>query len=154
LFAYNETVPCTPVAAAASQVPEEETMLTVTVQELDDDLILRCLGKIVRGEEAAILCAAVRHRGRNVILDLDGVDAIDAAGIGLLISLQAAGIYLQLLNPTRRVQEILKVTKLDSVFEICESQSDHDCKTNPATNMESEVRRRDRNRSIPDLITS
>ena len=67
--------PGTVVAGAASQVPEEVTMLTVTVQELDDDVILRCLGKIVRGEETAILCAAVRHRGRNVILDLGGVDA-------------------------------------------------------------------------------
>jgi anti-anti-sigma factor len=125
-------------------------MLTVTVQEFDDDLVLRCLGKIVRGEETAILCAAVRHRGRTVILDLGGVDAIDAAGIGLLISLQAAGIYLQLLNPTRRVQEILKLTKLDSVFEICESQSDDDC----ITNQRSEATRRDGNRSVPGLIPS
>jgi len=129
-------------------------MLTVTVQEFDDDLVLRCLGKIVRGEETAILCAAVRHRGRTVILDLGGVDAIDAAGIGLLISLQAAGIYLQLVNPTRRVQEILKVTKLDSVFEICEFQSDDDCLTNPATNQRSEATRRDGNRSVPGLIPS
>jgi anti-anti-sigma factor len=129
-------------------------MLTVTVQEFDDDLVLRCLGKIVRGEETAILCAAVRHLGRTVILDLGGVDAIDAAGIGLLISLQAAGIYLQLLNPTRRVQEILKVTKLDSVFEICESQSDDDCITNPATNQRSEATRRDGNRRVPGLIPS
>jgi anti-anti-sigma factor len=129
-------------------------MLTVTVQEFDDDVILRCLGKIVRGEETAILCAAVRHRGRTVILDLGGVDAIDAAGIGLLISLQAAGIYLQLLNPTRRVQEILKVTKLDSVFEICEAQSDADCITNPAANQRSEATRRDGNRSVPGLIAS
>ena len=129
-------------------------MLTVTVQEFDEDVVLRCLGKIVRGEETAILCAAVRHRGRTVILDLGGVDAIDAAGIGLLISLQAAGIYLQLLNPTRRVQEILKVTKLDSVFEICESQSDDDCITNPATNQRAEATRRDGNRSVPGLIPS
>jgi anti-sigma B factor antagonist len=146
--------PGTVVAGAASQVPEEVTMLTVTVQELDDDVILRCLGKIVRGEETAILCAAVRHRGRNVILDLGGVDAIDAAGIGLLIALQAAGIYLQLLNPTRRVQEILQVTKLDSVFEICESQSADDCITNPATNKESRATRRDGSRSLPSLIPS
>src|ERR1700735_2343694 len=88
------------------------------------------------------------------ILDLGGVNAIDAAGIGLLITLQAAGIYLQLLNPTRRVQEILKLTKLDSVFEICESPSDNDCITNPATNKESEPTRRDGNRSLPSLITS
>ncbi len=98
-------------------------MLTVTVQDLGEVVILRCLGRIVRGDETAILCAAVRQHGRNVILDPRGVDVIDAAGIGLLISLQAAGIYLKLMNPTKRVREILRVTKLDSVFEICESQS-------------------------------
>jgi len=50
------------------------------------------------------------------------VDAIDAAGIGVLVSLQAAGIYLKLVNPTRQVREVLRVTKLETVFEICESQ--------------------------------
>lgn len=98
-------------------------MLTVTVENLGGVVILQCLGRIVRGEETAILCAAVQQHERNIILDLTGVDAVDAAGIGLLISLQAAGIYLKLMNPTKQVREILKVTKLDSVFEICEFQS-------------------------------
>lgn len=93
-------------------------MLTVTVQECDDDVILRCTGRIVLGYETAILCAALPHFGRKVILDLTEVDAIDAAGIGVLVSLQAAGIYLKLVNPSRRVLEMLKVTKVASVFEI------------------------------------
>lgn len=67
------------------------------------------------------MCAAVQQHGRNVVLDPTGVDAIDAAGIGLLISLQAAGIYLKLLNPTRQVRDILRFTQVDSIFEISES---------------------------------
>ena len=51
---------------------------------------------------------------------------VDAAGIGLLVSLQAAGIYLKLMNPTKQVREILRVTNLESVFEISESQSHDD----------------------------
>jgi anti-anti-sigma factor len=58
-----------------------------------------------------------------VILDLRKVDAIDAAGIGVLVSLQAAGIYLRLMAPSEQVREILRLTKLDSIFEICESES-------------------------------
>ncbi len=77
----------------------------------------------MRGAETALLCAAAQQHGRNIILDLRGVDAIDAAGIGLLISLQAAGIYLRLMNATKRVREILRVTNLDSIFEICEAPS-------------------------------
>jgi anti-anti-sigma factor len=58
-----------------------------------------------------------------VTLDLAGVDAIDAAGVGSLVSLQASGIYLTLLNPTDQVREVLKVTQLESIFEIRESRA-------------------------------
>ncbi len=98
-------------------------MLTVTIEHLGDVVTLRCVGKIVRGQETALLCAAGQQHGRNVVLDLAGVDAIDAAGIGLLVSLQAAGTYLKLLNPTKQVREVLRVTQLESVFEVCESPS-------------------------------
>jgi anti-anti-sigma factor len=96
-------------------------MLTVTVKDLSDAVILQCSGRLVRGEETTLLCSAVQQHGRTVILDLQGVDTIDAAGIGVLISLQAAGIYIKLINPNAQVRELLRITKLDSVFEICES---------------------------------
>jgi anti-anti-sigma factor len=98
-------------------------MLTVTVENLGGVSILRCLGRIVRGNETAILCPAAQQHGRSVVLDLAQVDAIDAAGIGALVALQAAGVYLKLMSPTQQVREILKVTKLDSIFEICEAQT-------------------------------
>jgi len=97
-------------------------MLTVTVEPMGDVVTLRCVGRIVRGQETALLCAAVQQHAPNLALDLAGVDAIDAAGIGVLVSLQAAGIYLKLVNPTRQVLEVLRVTKLETVFEVCESQ--------------------------------
>jgi anti-anti-sigma factor len=102
---------------------ENPTMLTVTVKESDDGVVLQCQGRIVRGDETAILCAAVRQERRNVILDLTRVDAIDAAGIGALVSLQASGIYLTLLNPAEQVREVLRVTQLESIFEIRESRA-------------------------------
>ena len=98
-------------------------MLTITVQDLGDVVILQCQGRLVRGEETSILCPAVQRYGRSVILDLKKVDAIDAAGIGALLSLQAAGVYLKLLDPTEPVREIFRLTQLESVFEICESES-------------------------------
>ena len=98
-------------------------MLTVTVKDSDDGVVLQCQGRIVRGDETAILCAAVRQEGRIVTLDLTGVDAIDAAGIGSLVSLQASGIYLTLLNPTEQVREVLRVTQLESIFEIRDSRA-------------------------------
>jgi anti-anti-sigma factor len=115
-FAYNGG----PTRAASRG---ELTMLKVTVENLGEIVILRCAGRIVRGHETALLCSALQQEGRNIILDLAQVDAIDAAGIGALVLLQAAGIYLKLINPTERVREILKITQLDSVFEFVEPQS-------------------------------
>jgi anti-anti-sigma factor len=94
------------------------SMLTVTVEKLDVGLVLHCAGRIVRGDETALLCAASRQHGRTVMLDLEKVEVIDAAGIGALVALQAAGIYVQLMNPNERVREILRVTQVDSLFEI------------------------------------
>lgn len=96
-------------------------MLSLTVNDFGSAVILRCAGRMVRGEETRILCAALRRRNQELILDLSGVHAIDAAGIGGLVSLQAAGVYFKIQNPSPRVREVLLVTKLDSLIEICYS---------------------------------
>ena|SRR5437879_4209675 len=101
-------------------------MLRVTAEDMGEVVILRCVGRIVRGEETAVLCTAVRGYGRSIVLDLSKVDLIDAAGMGALIALQAAGIYLKLMDPPKQVREVLRVTELDSVFEVCESESAHE----------------------------
>ncbi len=92
-------------------------MLNVTVERLDEAVVLHCAGRIVRGEETALLCAASRQHGRTIILDLENVEAIDAAGIGALVALQAAGIYVQLMNPNEHVRDILRITQVDSILE-------------------------------------
>jgi anti-anti-sigma regulatory factor len=56
-----------------------------------------------------------------VILDLRKVDGIDAGGLGALVSLRATGICLKLMEPAAHVRSILSLTKLDLIFEICES---------------------------------
>jgi anti-anti-sigma factor len=96
-------------------------VLHVTIEDSGETVTLHCIGRIVRGQETALLCAARRQYGRNIILDLTRVDGIDAAGVGALISLQAAGVYLKLMNPNKSIREVLRVTGLDSVIEICSS---------------------------------
>ena len=98
-------------------------MLTVTPHTVDNAVILSCEGRLVRGEESSLLCAAVQHDGCDVVLDLAGVTAIDAAGIGALVSLQAAGIYLKLMNPTEPVRAVLRLTGIEALFEIREAKS-------------------------------
>jgi len=97
-------------------------MLRVSVEDSGHIVILHCGGRIVAGDETAILCAAVRRGGRSIVLDLSEVTGIDAAGIGALVALQAAGIYLVLLDPTEPVRHVLQMTGMESLFEIGESQ--------------------------------
>src|SRR5262249_24606455 len=58
-----------------------------------------------------------------VMLDLAKVTAIDSAGIGMLVSLRSwagtNGIRLKLMNLTPKVEDLLKLFNLKSVFEIC-----------------------------------
>src|SRR5260370_6982623 len=98
-------------------------MMTINVEGINEVVVVRCSGRIVCGQETSLLCSVMQQESRNVVLDLTEVDAIDAAGIGALLSLQAAGVYLNLLNPSRPVREMLQVTRLNSIFEISQSQS-------------------------------
>src|SRR5438045_9023977 len=97
-------------------------VITVTTHHTPDTVILRCHGRLVRGEESSLLCAAVQEHGKDVVVDLEGVTAIDAAGIGALLSLQAAGIYLKLMNPANTVRAVLRLAGMESVVAIAEDE--------------------------------
>jgi anti-anti-sigma factor len=99
-------------------------MLDVTIQDLGDVVVLRCVGRIVGGYESDILRLEVlaQSKAETVALDLSQVEMVDARGIGTLISLQvwahARGKTLQLMNSSQFVLELFELTNLDSVFEI------------------------------------
>lgn len=97
-------------------------MLTIKSERGDGLVILHCAGRLVAGHETGLLCTAIRQNSREILVDLEQVSAIDAAGVGALISLQAAGFYLTLANPIPIVRVVLARTDLDSVFEIIESR--------------------------------
>ena len=109
------------------------------IVENGDVVTLRCAGRIARGAETSILCAAVRHAGRHVVLDLTDVDEIDAAGVGALIALQAAGVYVELKNPSAQVLAILQAKGADSIFEIHGARVEHQSWFWPALEPAAEV---------------
>ena len=103
-------------------------MLVVNRQTVGDVSIFRCVGRIVAGEEVAILKKAVlcHQNGNVVMLDLSEVFTMDGAGLGLLAFLagwtRVVGIHLKVLSPSARVQQLLELTNLDSVLEVCDSE--------------------------------
>ena len=104
-------------------------MLTIDVEKTGDVAVVRCSGRIVRGDEVRVLRSAVvsEKDSRIVVLDLSEVESLDAGGLTTLLSLhqwaRSRGVQLKLVNPSHFVREILVRTRLDHVFDI--STLDH-----------------------------
>jgi anti-anti-sigma factor len=103
-------------------------MLRTEITVLDETVIIKCEGRIVAGDEIARLKSAVlcHQESQTVELDLEKVEMIDGSGLGLLAFLagwtRVVGTELKLVNPSRRVRELLALTRLDSVLEICSAE--------------------------------
>ena len=98
-------------------------MLTVHLESSPPAVTLLCHGRIVLGVEAETLrCIATSRTERRVIVDLEHVYGMDAAGLGLLAELhcwarQRAG-WLTITRPSPCVQRLVSLTGLDSVLDI------------------------------------
>ncbi len=92
----------------------------------DDRAVLEPRGPLVAGGAAASVLRALMHgaiaRGcRTIVLKLGGVSAIDAAGVGALVSLHTEadrlGVRLTIDGPQPRVARLLDVTRVGPVLE-------------------------------------
>jgi len=98
-------------------------MLKIQTRNLGNVTVLCLQGRIVNGETAALRSAvdSQSHVGA-IVLDLAGVSAVDASGLGTMLELrretESRGIRFKLMNATKSVSRVLAVTHLDSVFEI------------------------------------
>jgi anti-anti-sigma factor len=98
-------------------------MLSVKVERAGDVVVVKSAGRIVRGQESVLRCAVLQEKlARIIVLDLTEVEAIDAGGLNLLVSLhrwtEGNRCHLKLVNPRPFVHEMLTRTRLDCVFDI------------------------------------
>jgi anti-sigma B factor antagonist len=91
--------------------------------------IISCAGRIVSGEESAVLEGALQRGLREftrVVLDVSRVNRIDSAGMGLLVRFlwhtRNRKGDVRLAAPTEFISQLLKMTKLDAVFRIYPSE--------------------------------
>jgi anti-sigma B factor antagonist len=93
---------------------------------LGDVTIVDFSGKITLGEGSAMLRNTVRELvnsgSKKILLSLYDVDYIDSSGIGELVSayttVKNASGELKLLHLTKRVHDILQITRLFTVFDV------------------------------------
>jgi anti-sigma B factor antagonist len=95
-----------------------------------DGTILDLKGKLTLGEGDTLLKDKVNslilEGHKKLVLNLEGVPYIDRAGLGEIVrtytTVSRQGGKLKLLNLTKRIQDLLSITKLLTVFEVYEEE--------------------------------
>lgn len=102
-----------------------------TSREIRGITVVDVSGRITLGEGSAMLREMVRDmtgKGQlKIVLNLGDVTYIDSSGIGELVSsfttVKKHGGELKLLNLTKKVHDLLQITKLYTVFEVHNDES-------------------------------
>jgi anti-sigma B factor antagonist len=105
--------------------------MTTSIRQASSVTIVDISGRIVIGEESAALRDLVRDlltKGhKKILFNLGDVDYIDSTGLGSLISAFTSvlkqGGELKLFNLTNKVQDVLQITKLYTVFDILNDEA-------------------------------
>jgi anti-sigma B factor antagonist len=105
--------------------------LTIATREVDGVTVLDLSGRITLGEGSVQLRDAIRgliSKGvKNVLLNMGEVNYIDSSGLGELVSAFTTAKNQQadvkLLNLTKKVHDLLQLTKLYTVFDIKDDEA-------------------------------
>ena len=105
--------------------------LTIASREVDGVTVVDLSGRITLGEGSVQLRDAIRElisKGQTkILLNLADVNYIDSSGLGELVSAYTTaknqGGELKLLNLTKKVHDLLQITKLYTVFDVKEDEA-------------------------------
>jgi anti-sigma B factor antagonist len=105
--------------------------LKIKTRHVDGIAVVDVSGRVILGEETKLLRETVQRLlgggQKEILLSLAEVSFIDSAGIGELVSaftsVRNRGGELKLLKLTRRVHDVLQITKLYTVFDIRDDEA-------------------------------
>jgi anti-sigma B factor antagonist len=104
---------------------DEKMQGEVAVIKVTGDITLNQGGDILLKDKIQSL---LQQGQRKLVLDLGNVSYVDSAGLGQLVQIHATtkskGGSLRLANLTKRLKDLLVVTKLVTVFDSYESEAD------------------------------
>ena len=106
--------------------------MEIVEREVDAVTVLDLSGKITLGAGDTLLkdkLHSLMHQGKkNLLLNLADVNYVDSAGLGALVmaytTVTREGGTLKLANVTRKLQDLLSITKLLTVFESFDSEDE------------------------------
>lgn len=104
--------------------------MEIHTRTVGDVHVLDISGRIILGEATESLRYTISdllgNGGKKIVLNLTDVNYIDSSGIGELVrtytTVTNEGKQLKLLNLTKRIRELLLITKLLTVFQVFESE--------------------------------
>jgi anti-sigma B factor antagonist len=105
--------------------------LRVSTRQVDGVSIVDCSGRITLGEGSVVLRDTVKgllsKSQKKILLNLGDVNYIDSSGIGELVSayttVKNQGGELKLLKLTKKVHDLLQITKLYTVFDVKDDEA-------------------------------
>ncbi|MGA3345814.1 MAG: STAS domain-containing protein [Terracidiphilus sp.] len=105
--------------------------LTIATREVDGVIVLDLSGRITLGEGSVQLRDAIRglisKGSKSILLNMGDVNYIDSSGLGELVSAFTTAKNQQadvkLLNLTKKVHDLLQLTKLYTVFDIKDDEA-------------------------------
>ena len=106
--------------------------MQIEERQVGDVMILDLAGKLTIGEGDELLkdkINSVIHQGHTkLVLNLAEVPYVDSAGLGQMVStlhtVNRQGGTLKLLNLTKRIEDLLSITKLLTVFDAFENEQE------------------------------
>jgi anti-sigma B factor antagonist len=106
--------------------------LNISERQAGDITILDMDGKVTIGEGSVALRTTIRRLlgegKKKILLNLGRVGYVDSSGIGELVSSFTAvnkeDGSLKLLNLTQKIQDLLAITKLLTVFDVFENEGE------------------------------
>ena len=105
-------------------------IMKVSTRQVNDVAVVDLSGQIKLGEGASILRETVKNLLNNgqkmILLNLGDISYIDSSGIGELVgaftSVRNLGGELKLMHLTRKVKDLLQITKLYTVFDVIDDE--------------------------------
>jgi anti-sigma B factor antagonist len=106
--------------------------MTINERKTGDVTVLDVDGKILLGEGDVQLKRKIdeliERKETKLVLNLANVPYMDSGGLGEIVrsytTVKRAGGELKLLNATKRISDLLTITKLITVFEVFETEAD------------------------------
>ena len=104
----------------------------LTTRQVGDVTVVDAVGRITLGEGASAFRDKIRELAsaghKRLLLNLGEVSYIDSSGIGEMVSgfttITNQGGVVKLLSLTKRVKDLLQITKLYTVFEVFEDEAE------------------------------